>query len=448
MRIPRIVVAGAASGVGKTSVACAVARALRGGGLSVRPFKVGPDYIDPGYLSEAAGAGAYNLDAWMMGRARLLESFARHSDADVSVIEGVMGYYDGHGGGSDLASTRHVASITRSPVVLVLDASGAARSVAAAALGFRRFHRDSRIAAVVLNGIGSARHAAMCGEALAGSGIPVVGAVPRDPSLGLESRHLGLVPAREDRRLAGRIRRMSGAVARHLDVRRILRIARSAPPLPRAREPEARGRAATVAVALDASFNFYYQDNLEALRAEGARLRFFSPVGDRELPRCDGIYIGGGFPEVLAAKLEGNGPMRASVRRAAEGGAPLYAECGGLMYLTRSVRGEGRARRMAGLLDADTVMAGRTLGYTRGRILPGSPVSGARAFRGHEFHYSRLESVAADSRFACALDEGVGIAGGRDGLAVHGTLASYGHLLFDRRFARGFVLRCAARSRR
>ncbi|RNJ77370.1 MAG: cobyrinate a,c-diamide synthase, partial [Nitrosopumilus sp. H13] len=319
MRIPRIVIAGATSGVGKTSVACAVIRALQKSGRTVRPFKVGPDYIDPGYLSSVSGAEAYNLDVWLMGKRRLLESFVSHSDSDVSVIEGVMGYYDGSGGDTNNASTHHVASITKSPVLLVLDASRTARSIAATALGFQKFHRNSRISGIILNKIGSKRHEALCRAALNNTGIPVVGVIPRMTSH-MESRHLGLVPTLEDRELGRKIRKTSDILSQYLDTSRILKMANSQTSLPGKARPAYKKPAVTIAVALDASFNFYYQDNLEALRMEGATLKFFSPIKGKKIPHCDGLYIGGGFPEILADKLEKNHSMKKAVKRLAEDG--------------------------------------------------------------------------------------------------------------------------------
>lgn len=447
MKIPRIVIAGATSGVGKTSVACAVIRAIRKSGRTVRPFKVGPDYIDPGYLSSVSGAEAYNLDVWLMGKRRLLESFVSHSDSDVSVIEGVMGYYDGSGGDTNNASTHHVASITKSPVLLVLDAGRTARSIAATALGFQKFHRNSRITGIILNRIGSKRHETLCRAALNDTGIPVVGVIPRMASH-MESRHLGLVPTPEDRELGRKIRKTSDMLSRYLDTPKILKMASSQAPLPGKTRLTYKKPVVTIAVALDASFNFYYQDNLEALRMEGATLKFFSPIRDKKIPRCDGLYIGGGFPEVLADKLEKNHSMKKTVKRLAEDGMPLYAECGGLMYLTRSITYGKKRRKMAGLFDADTVMTGKMLlNYTRGKISAGAPISGARSFQGHEFHYSRLDSVSSDSKFACKLDMGRGIANCRDGLTTHNTLASYGHLYFGSGFARAFVKSCSRYSR-
>lgn len=438
----RIVVAGASSGSGKTSVACAISYGLARRGYSVQPFKVGPDYIDPGHLGAAAGRDALNLDAWLMGRDELLRAFASR-EADVAVIEGVMGYYDGASGRGDLASTYQVASLLGCNTLLVLDASGTARSLAATALGFSEFRRDARICGVVLNRVKSARHERMCREAMAEAGIEVLGAVPHDPGSSVPSRHLGLVPAREasaGRRTAEAAR----AASEFIDLDRVLELARAEPV--RARAPrEPAPQKCTVAVALDDSFNFYYPANLEELRRCGARTVFFSPLSDPRVPDCDGLYIGGGFPEVMAQRLSQNGPMLSSVKKTVEGGAPAYAECGGLMYLARSIRDE-KSHAMAGVIDADSRMTGRlTLNYTEGRVAIDCAVSRAqRGFRGHEFHYSRTDAPP-DARFAYELSAGEGVGGGRDGIVQDGLLASYGHLYFGgARFAGEFVGRCVS----
>ena len=433
-------VAGASSGSGKTSVACAVCSGLVRRGYSVQPFKVGPDYIDPGHLAAASGREALNLDAWLMGQEGLTRAFASRA-ADVAVIEGVMGYYDGASGRGDLASTYQVASLLECNVVLVLDASGTARSLAATALGFSRFRKDARVRGVVLNRVKSARHEKMCREAMAESGIEVLGAIPHDPAYSLPSRHLGLVPAREasaGRRTAEAAR----AASEFINLDRVLELARAEPIRPRA-PPGPAPPKCTVAVALDDSFNFYYPANLEELRRCGARTEFFSPLSDRKVPDCDGLYIGGGFPEVMAERLSQNRPMLSSVREKIEGGAPAYAECGGLMYLARSIRDE-KSHAMAGVIEADSCMTGKlTLNYTEGRVVRDCAVSPApSSFRGHEFHYSRTDAPR-DARFAYELSAGEGVAGGRDGIVQDGLLASYGHLYFGGgAFAAEFVRRC------
>lgn len=441
----RIVVAGASSGSGKTSVACAVSAGLARRGYSVQPFKVGPDYIDPGHLRAACGRDALNLDAWLMGEEELLRAFSSRP-ADAAVIEGVMGYYDGASGRGDLASTYHVASLLEACVVLVLDASGAARSLAATATGFARFRADSRVRGVVLNRVKSARHERMCREALEEAGVEVLGAVPHDPAASLPSRHLGLVPARESEAVARKVRESARAASEFIDLDRMLELARAPPPEP-APEPPPAPAGCTVAVALDASFNFYYPANLEELRRCGARTVFFSPLSDSRVPDCDGLYIGGGFPEVMAARLSENASMLSSVKKTVQGGAPSYAECGGLMYLARSIREEKR-HAMAGAIDAESRMTGKlTLNYTEGRVVRDCAVSAPPArFRGHEFHYSRTDA-GPDARMAYELSTGRGIRDGRDGIVQDGLLASYGHLYFGGGgFAAAFVEKCVKSS--
>lgn len=446
-----MVLAGATSGVGKTLISCGLIYALQKQGYSVQPFKVGPDYIDPSYLSSISGREACNLDVWLMGRDMVLQSFVSNSDCDVSVIEGVMGFYDGSGGYSDFASTHHVASITKSPVVLVLDASRTSRSIAAAALGFQKFHRNSRISGVILNKIGSKKHELLCRQALEQTGLQTLGAVYKSPEMSFESRHLGLIPAAEEKHVQKKLLSASKAVSDSLDMDKIIRIIRTPPPLPKTPGARTKKPRATISVALDGSFNFYYRDNLAALRREGASLRFFSPTRDRNFPEPDGIYIGGGFPEVLAARLEKNQFMRKKIRRLSEAGMPVYAECGGLMYLTRSICHGSRKYKMAGVFDAETNMTKKMkLSYTRGKTVSDSIISArSRVFYGHEFHYSELGSVPADSKFAYCLEAGTGIKDGSDGLMLYNTLASYGHLYFDRSgHAAAFLKSCAGFSRR
>jgi len=451
LKIPRIVLAGATSGVGKTSVACSVIYGLKKRGYAVQPFKVGPDYIDPGYLSSVSGRTARNLDVWLMGNKRLLEEFTSNSKSDVSIIEGVMGYYDGFSGKNNHSSTHHVATITRSDTILVLDASKTARSIAATALGFAKFHKKSRIAGLVLNKVGSRKHETLCREALQNLGIPVIGAIPRDPEFSLESRHLGLIPAREETRLQGRVLKIAKSISEFLDFDRIIKTANGSAPLQKPRRIRPKKPAGTIAVALDSSFNFYYAANLESLRREGAKIKFFSPVSDKTLPKCDGIYIGGGFPEVMSPSLSANSAMRGSIRKSADGGTPLYAECGGLMYLTKSIRdGTGR-HPMVGLLDADTRMTTKMkLNYTKASIASGCIISNSpKQLRGHEFHYSELFDVAKDLRFAYDLEIGHGILRQKDGIVQNNTLASYCHLFLDaKNFAKTFVLNCRNHSRR
>lgn len=455
MQVPRIVIAGVTSGVGKTTVAVAVMHALSRKGLKVQPFKVGPDFIDPSYHTFVTKRESRNLDVWMMGKEGVLDCFANACrGADVAVIEGVMGLFDGMSGRNDFASTAHVAKILGAPVVLVVDAGKGARSIAAIVLGFLHFDKDLKIAGIILNNVAGDRHAGYITDALAGRvRAPVIGIIKRNSEIRMEERHLGLVPAPELHKAKRKaIVTAARYVADQIDVDRIVYLCGTGrlPDAPDRRELKNRAR---IAVALDESFNFYYADNLDALKRSGAELAFFSPVHDKRLPEgAGGIILGGGFPEVLADRLEKNTAMIRSIRKAVQDGMPVYGECGGLMYLTRSIRGyrgEKKARRMARLVDADTLMTNKlTLNYTEAQC--SGPILGNARLRGHEFHYSSIENVARDSRFAYSMKKGKGITGEKDGMVVNGSgLAAYMHLHFaNGKLAGRLVQACAAYSRR
>jgi len=431
LKVPRLVVAGATSGVGKTSITSAIIYGIKKRGYSVQPFKVGPDYIDPSYLSSISKNDTKNLDVWLMGKNELVQSFVKNSASDVSVIEGVMGYYDGFDGKTNYASTHHVASLLKAPTVLVLDASKAARSIAATALGFTKFHRNSRIVGIILNKIGSKKHERMCRQALTNLKVPILGSILKN-SESMESRHLGLIPVKEQKSLQNKIKKISRDISDNLDIDKIIQICKSVPQLPKANPKKFKKPTTTVAVAFDSSFNFYYHDNLEALRREGARLKFSSPVSDKKIPACDLIYIGGGFPEVLGQSLERNTTMRKMIKKRAEEGTPIYAECGGLMYLTKSISFDKKKYKMVGLFDAETQMTKKmTLNYTEGRIRSSCLVSAPTKFRAHEFHYSKILNLPRDAKLVYDLKIGEGIANKKDALSEYNTLASYCHLYFD-----------------
>ena len=450
MKIPRLVVAGATSGVGKTSITCSIIDSLQKHGYTVQSFKVGPDYIDPSYLSSISNQESFNLDVWLMGKKQLLDSFISNSKSDVSIIEGVMGFYDGFGGDTNYASTHHVAEIIRSPVVLVLDASKTARSIAATALGFQKFHRNSRIEGIILNKIGSKKHEILCRNALEKTKLPILGVIPKNSLLNLESRHLGLISTLDNKTRKNKIKKISKIISNYIDTNQILKILKNPVNLPAISKSKYKKPKITICVALDTSFNFYYQDNLQALRREGANLKFFSPVKDKKIPKCDGIYIGGGFPEVLGNSLEKNQTMKRTIKKLAEEEIPIYAECGGLMYLTKSIVHNNKKFKMTGLFDAETIMTKKMkLNYTKGKITKSLISDKQHNLQGHEFHYSQLESVSTDSKFAYSLEIGEGIKKHQDGMMLYNTLASYGHLYFDSsNYAQIFVKNCLKHSRR
>jgi cobyrinic acid a,c-diamide synthase len=375
LKIPRLILTGTSSGVGKTSITSAIIYAIKKRGYSVQPFKVGPDYIDPSYLSSIAKNDTINLDAWLMGKQELVKSFVRNSKSNISVIEGVMGYYDGFSGDSNYSSTHHVATLLKSPTILVLDASKTARSIAATALGFTKFHKNSRIVGLILNKIGSKKHEELCLKALEPLKIPILGSIPKSTNL-LDSRHLGLIPVVEQKKLKTKIEKIAKEISDSLFIDKIIKITKNVSDLQKINEKPIQKPKTTIAVALDNSFNFYYKDNLDALRREGAKLKFFSPVSDSKVPSCDGLYIGGGFPEILGNSLAKNNKMRKSIKDLAENNMPVYAECGGLMYLTKSIHDGKKKHQMVGLIDAETKMTKKmTLNYTEGRINKQSIIS-------------------------------------------------------------------------
>jgi len=446
--IPRLVIAGVTSSVGKTSISIALMNALHEKGYKVQGFKVGPDYIDPSYHTTVTGRHSRNLDPWLMSEKGLLNSFYNASiDADFAVIEGVMGLFDGLSGASNFASTAHVAKLLKSPVVLVMDAGKAARSIAAVALGFTKFDTEIKIAGLILNNVAGEKHAKYCIDAIKQKvKVPVLGAIKRNKEIELQERHLGLVPTSERKELQKKVLAVAKYMQEQIDIDRTVSIAKKAPKLHIKTNGITKNINTTIAVALDESFNFYYADNLDTLRSLGAELKFFSPVNDENIPDADGLYLGGGFPEVLADRLERNFSMLHSVKNAASDGMPIYAECGGLMYLTKSITEfDGKKHSMVNLLDADTIMDKKlTLNYTEAKIACECLIAKAgKTIRGHEFHYSKIHNVTKDARCAYKLSKGKGVNGSMDGFIEYNTLASYMHLHFaNRMLAENFLLNC------
>jgi cobyrinic acid a,c-diamide synthase len=434
---PRVVVAGTHSGVGKTTVATGLMAALRRRGDRVAPAKVGPDFIDPGYHALATGRPARNLDAWICGEDRIALLAAKAANgADVLVVEGVMGLFDGAAEPGNPASTAHVARLIDAPVVLVVDASAMSGSVAALVHGYATFDPALRIAGVVLNRVGSPAHEAMLREALEPIGIPVLGVLARADELAWRDRHLGLVPVVEQREAVEKsLDRLADAVDASCDLDAISAVARAAPPLAAGEAPTARpsGRA-RVAVAGGPAFSFTYPDNLELLEQAGAELVPFDPRADAALPAAvDAVYAGGGFPEVFVEELASNRPLLVDVRNRMEEGLVVWAECGGLLWLSRSLDGHA----LCGALDAEGRMSDRlTLGYRRAHAGVDTPLAPAGTeLRGHEFHYSSLEP-AGD-----ALTMSGGNGETRAGFASPRLFASYLHLHLaaDPRIAERFV---------
>lgn len=437
---------------GKTTIALGLCAALAARGFRVQPFKKGPDYIDPMWLGAAAGRACHNLDFYTMGRSEIRDTFARYAArADISLIEGNKGLYDGldlEGSNSNAA----LAKLLDAPVVLVIDAQGMTRGIAPLILGYQAFDPEIRIAGVILNKLGGSRHESKLRAVIEHyTDVPVLGAVHSSPELEIVERHLGLIPSHETRLASSRIERIAQAVARQVDLDRLLAVAHTAPVLEctSPAEPPLPTPDVRIGIARDVAFNFYYPGDLEALRAAGAELVEINMLGDAHLPEIDGLFVGGGFPETQMERLEANASMRADIRRAIENGLPVYAECGGLMYLARSITWNDRTCEMVGSVPGDAVMHERPVGrgYIRLRETGKAPwpladhAAQPGEIAGHEFHYSSLENLPPDLEFAYDVLRGAGVDGRHDGIVYKNMLAGYAHLrdVAGNRWAARFV---------
>lgn len=432
----RMLISAAHKSSGKTMVSIGLCAALSTRGHAVQPFKKGPDYIDPMWLSQAAGHPCRNLDLYLMENDDVVATFARHG-GEVNLVEGNKGLYDGlalDGSNSNAA----LAKLLDLPVILVIDARGMTRGIAPLILGYQAFDRDINIAGVILNNLGGSRHESKLRAVIEHyTDVPVIGAIHHDERLSIVERHLGLMPSNESHIATSKIKQIGEAIAEQIDLDKLLALSQRAPltiphtahirPLPVADKVR-------IAIARDRSFGFYYADDLDALEAAGAELVPFDALRDAHLPQVDGLYIGGGFPEACAAELEANSSLRGEIKQAIENGLPAYAECGGLMYLSRSIDYQGRSYEMVGAIPGDVKMHSKPIG--RGYVhlqedeahpwpRPNTPTKQIKA---HEFHYSSLENLPPDSRFAYHVERGFGIDGERDGLMLHNLLASYTHL--------------------
>ncbi len=435
---PRLVIAGTHSGAGKTTVTLALMAALKAKGMVVQPFKAGPDFIDPGHHQAVTGRPSRNLDGWMLGESANRAIFARASaDADLSIIEGMMGLFDGSSAVHEQGSTAELAKQLNAPVLLVIDGSAMARSAAAIASGYATFDTAVQVRGVLFNRVRSEGHYQLLREAVeTETDLTVVGYLQPDASVTIQDRHLGLRTAIEQRH-GDLYDRLARSAASTIDLDRVEILARSAGEFPEEDLPITRTVAGPapvrVGVAYDAAFCFYYQDNLELLESAGAEIVRFSPLHDDELPDVDLLYFGGGYPELYGETLAANMSMRSAVQTFARRGGAVYAECGGLMYLTDAIRdGEGRRHEMVGVFPADAVMRknGMTLGYRTVEIAESCMLGGAgTVVRGHEFHYSMLEPTG-ELHHACTLSDAAGKPVGQDGLTTGNTLALYSHLHF------------------
>ena len=419
---------------GKTVVSAGLIGALKRRGLVVQPFKKGPDYIDPSWLSAASGRACRNLDAFLMKRDVLLKSFGQAATgADVVLIEGNMGIYDGidrNGKGS----SAHLARLLKTPILFVINTARMSRSVAALIAGYQGFEPDTPIAGIILNNAAGPRHRAKLIDAVERyCSLPVLGTIPRDAGLTITERHLGLVPFKENESSASMIEHMSQAMEKYLDIDGILEICRGGEKPDNAKkekQKERKGACVRIGVIFDRVFNFYYPENLEALMQSGADLVFIDSLRDRSLPQIDGLYIGGGFPELYLEELSANRYFMNDIASAIEDGLPAYAECAGLMYLSRGIRANGRLNKMVGVIPAEMELCKRPQGHgyveaevvSENRFFPRGTV-----LRGHEFHHSRILDAKHLQR-VLRIKRGRGIDGTTDGIVYKNLFAAYTHL--------------------
>ena len=447
--IPRVVIAATQSGAGKTTIVTGLLAALRQRGLRVQSFKAGPDYIDPGYHRLASGQPAHNLDSWLTPAEILPEILATETEnADIAVVEGVMGLYDG--GRQGISSTAEIAKIIGAPVLLVIDAKSMGASAAAIAKGFRDYDPAVQVAGVILNRLGSDTHEQMIREAMAGIGMAVFGALRRDESLKMPERHLGLLPVEENEELE-LIERMGQAAAKQIDLDKVLALARSAKPLMVKSAAEVSKRySCRIGVARDEAFSFYYPASIKVLERLGAEIVPFSPLHDEEPPKVDGLFIGGGFPEMFAEKLVGNVSMRKAIKALAQKGMPMLAECGGYMYLMEALQDfAGRVHEMTGVFSGRAVMTEKLqmVGYVEAELQQDS-LLGSRGtkLKGHEFHFSKEGEMISEDKAPFVFRKLRNNSEYPAGQQVQNVLGSYLHLHFAGcpEAAENFVRKCAA----
>ena len=439
----RLLISAAHKSSGKTTISVGLGAALQRRGMIVQPFKKGPDYIDPMWLSAACGRPCYNLDPYLMAHGEIAALFGRHAaTADISLVEGNKGLYDGLAldGSNSNAALAHLLDL---PVVLVIDARGMTRGVAPLILGYQAFDTKVRIAGVILNNLGGSRHEEKMRAVIEHyTDVPVLGAVQNDPKLGLIERHLGLTPGRELDDERQRITIIASMIADQVDLDRLVVAAANVTALAPQAAPaiiaNKQERQVRIGIARDKAFGFYYADDLDAFSAVGAELVPFDTLTDQRLPPVDGVFIGGGFPEVFLGELEANISLREDIRLAVDGGMPVYAECGGLMYLANTLSWQGRTAQMVGALQGDVVMRDKPVGrgYVRLRETSDalwqhadSQTAGESAdLYAHEFHYSTLENLSSEVKFAYGVQRGHGVDGKHDGIIFRNVLASYSHL--------------------
>lgn len=435
--IPRIIIAGTHSGVGKTTIVTGLLAALKQQGLNVQSYKVGPDYIDPGYHQLASGKVAHNLDTWLVPTDKVVPIFTKTAIGnDLVIVEGVMGLYDG--GRQGVSSTATIAKLLNAPVVLVIDAKSMGESAAAIALGYKMYDQEVNFMGVIINRLGSVTHEKMVRDALDRIGIPVLGSIYRNEGISMPERHLGLTPVTEHN-AHDRIAELCAQISGQVNLAQIISIANSAPELPSLTDNEDVMDVAPVVrigVAQDEAFSFYYPESLDVLKSMGAEIVPFSPLKDKELPVVDGLLFGGGFPEMFVSELANNVSMRQSIYTACKVGMPIYAECGGFMYLTREIVDfDGQRYEMVGAIPASCSMQSKlqTVGYVEATALTDNVLCDAQqSIRGHEFHFSMMDIDESVEGFPWAFEFKKTRTGAvyPGGYAQGNLLASYLHMHF------------------
>jgi len=443
IKLPRIIIAGTNSGVGKTTVTLGIMSALVKRGMMVQGFKSGPDYIDPSHHNLVTGNASRNLDTWIMGNDVCRELFERSAiKADVSVIEGVMGLYDGSIDSTGPGSTAHLAKVLKAPVILVINAKGMAQSAGAMVLGYKEFDKDINLAGVIVNNVAGQSHYDYVKKSIEETcSIPVLGYLQKDKEITIPERHLGLIPSSENKSPSILYERLGEMVLETIDIDKLLKVACSADDFPNYKkttfQENNRNFDIQIALAKDEAFCFYYQDDIELFESLGATISYFSPLNDERIPDdVDGIFIGGGFPELYAERLMKNTSMRNAILDAASQGTVIYGECGGMMYLLEElIDTEERSFRMCGVLEGTSRMENKRqgLGYVSVSALCDNPLcKKGDTFRAHEFHWSRLLDIPKDTVFAYETRKSNGKRCGLDGIYnKDNIIASYTHVHFS-----------------
>ncbi len=452
--IPRLVIAGTASGVGKTTISIGLMAALTEKGFDVQPFKVGPDYIDPGFHNLVTGNTAYNLDSYFLNQKRIKETLAHGAkNSDISIIEGVMGLFDGKRGKDNTGSTAQVAKILQTPVILVIDAKKMAQSAAAMAYGYQNFDQQLDVKGVIFNNIASKGHYQMIKERIKGQlDLKVLGYLPNDKELKLPERYLGLVPTSESDDLKRFITKLKSLIKNYIDLEKVVELAKEASELKVNEQTIFNLKKEfdlKLGLAYDKAFNFYYQANLDILEELGAELKYFSPLNDKKLPEVDGLYLGGGFPESYLAELETNKSMQDDIYQQVKSGLAIYAECGGLAYLAEEIIDfTGKSFSMLGLIPARVEMTDKlqAMGYVKAKARHDNLLLKAgEEVKGHEFHYSKLILSDKKNNYSYQLSGGKEESVRKEGVVANNLLASYVHLNFASKIdlARRFLQHCS-----